>query len=76
MREAESCEIITKNKVISVLLDKDHYRIKINRIPTWYDLECPMTINHIHQELTAYILEYNKMKKWQAPKWLSSDELI
>ncbi len=55
---------ITKNKVILVLPDEDHYRIKINKIPTWYDPECPMTINHIHQELTAYILEYDKMKKW------------
>ncbi len=35
-----------------------------------------MTIGQIHQELTAYIPEYNKMKKWRPPKWLGSDELV
>ncbi len=68
--------ITTNNKVISVLPDEDHYRVKINKIPTWYDLEHPMTINNVHKELTAYILEYDKMKKWRPPKWLSSDKLI
>ena len=35
----EIAEIITKNKVISVLPDEDHYRVKINKILTWYDPE-------------------------------------
>ncbi len=35
-----------------------------------------MTIRQIHQELTAYIPEYDKMKKWRPPKWLGSDELV
>ncbi len=68
--------IITSNKVISILPDEDHYRVKINKIPTWYDPDHPMTINDVHKELTAYILEYNKMKKWRPPKWLGSNELI
>src|SRR5258708_2150874 len=68
--------IITSNKVISILPDEDHYRVKINKIPTWYDPDHPMTINDVHKELTAYILEYNKMKKWRPPKWLASNELI
>ncbi len=72
----EIAEIIMKNKVISVLPDEDHYRVKINKILTWYDPECPMTIGHIHQELIAYVLEYDKMKKWRPPKWLGSDELV
>ena len=68
--------IITTNKVILVLPDEDHYRIKINKIPTWYNPEHPMTIGQVHQELTAYVLEYDKMKKWRPPKWLGSDELV
>ncbi len=68
--------IISNNKVISVLPDKDHYRVKINKILTWYDPNHPMMINDIHKELTAYIPEYDKMKKWKPPKWLSSDGLI
>ncbi len=56
--------IITNNKVILVLPDEEHYRIKVNKIPTWYDAEHPMTINNIHKELTAYIPEYDIMKKW------------
>src|SRR6266436_1816922 len=72
----EIAVIITKNKVISVLPDEEHYRIKVKKIPTWCDPECPMTIRHIHQELTTYVPEYDKMKKWRPPKWLGSDELI
>src|SRR5258707_4507120 len=68
--------IITTNKVILVLPDEDHYRVKINKIPTWYDPEHPMTIGQVHQELTAYTPEYEKMKKWRPPKWLGSDELV
>src|SRR5258708_26918910 len=68
--------IISNNKVISVLPDEDHYRVKINKILTWYDSNHPMMINDIHKELTAYVPEYDKMKKWRPPKWLSSDELI
>ncbi len=72
----EIVALVTTNRVISVLPDKDHYRIKINRIPTWYNLDHPMTIGQIHQELTVYIQEYDKMKKWRPPKWLGSDELV
>src|SRR5258708_2164867 len=72
----EIAALITTNRVISVLPDEDHYRIKINRIPTWYDSDHPMTIGQIHQELTAYVPEYDKMKKWRPPKWLGSDELV
>ncbi len=60
----EIAALITTNKVISVLPDEDHYRVKINRISTWYDVDHPMTIRQVHQELTAYVLEYDKMKKW------------
>src|SRR5258708_24882473 len=49
--------IITNNKVISALPDKEHYRIKVNKIPTWYDVEHPMTINDVHKELTAYVVD-------------------
>src|SRR5258708_10186070 len=69
----EMAAIITTNKVISVLPDEEHYRIKINKIPTWYDPEHPMTIGQVHQELMAYVPEYDKMKKWRPPKWLGSD---
>ncbi len=55
---------ITNNKIILVLPDEEHYRIKVNKIPTWYDMEHPMTINDIHKELMAYIPEYDIMKKW------------
>ena len=72
----EIATIITNNKVISALPDEDHYRVKINKIPTWYDQDHPMTINDVHKELTAYVPEYDKMKKWRPPKWLSLDELI
>src|SRR5260221_10415685 len=61
----EIATIITSNKVISVLPDEDHYRVKINKIPTWYNPEHPMTISQVHQELTAYVPEYDKMKKWR-----------
>src|SRR5258708_30136344 len=57
--------IITSNKVISVLPDEDHYRVKINKILTWYNPDHPMTINDVHKELTPYVPEYNKMKKWR-----------
>ena len=72
----EIAAIITLNKVISVLPDEDHYRVKINKIPTWYDPEHPITISQVHQELTAYTPEYEKMKKWRPPKWLGSDKLV
>ena len=68
--------IITNNKIILVLPDKEHYRIKVNKIPTWYDGDHPMTINDIHKELMAYVPKYDIMKKWRPPKWLGSDELI
>src|SRR5258708_26032414 len=72
----DNTTIISNNKVISVLPDEDHYSVKINKIPTWYDLVHPMTINDIHKELTVYVLEYDKMKKWRPPKWLGSNKLI
>src|SRR5258708_34008983 len=65
--------IITNNKAILALLDEEHYRIKVNKIPTWYDTEHPMTINDVHKE---HVLEYDKMKKWRPPKWLRSNDLI
>ncbi len=37
----EIVALITTNRVISVLPDEDHYRIKINRIPTWYNPDHP-----------------------------------
>src|SRR6266478_5042332 len=60
----EIAAIITANKVISILPDEDHYRVKINKIPTWYNSENPMMISNVHQELTTFVPEYDSMKKW------------
>src|SRR5260370_35974012 len=35
-----------------------------------------MMIRNVHQELMAFIPEYDRMKKWKPPKWLRSEELI
>ncbi len=51
----EIAALITTNKVISILPDEDHYRVKINRIPTWYAVDHPMTIGQVHQERTNCI---------------------
>ncbi len=59
--------IIMKNKVLSILLDSEHYRIKINKIPTWCGKDDLMTIQMVHEELWTYILEYKNMKQWRAP---------
>src|SRR5258708_18525409 len=68
--------IITKNKVLSILQDSEHYHIKINKIPTWCGKDDPMTIQMVHEELWTYIPEYKNMKQWRAPQWLGSDETI
>ncbi len=59
--------IITKNEVLSILPDSEHYRVKINKIPTWCGKEDPMTIQMVHEELQMYILEYRNTKQWRVP---------
>ena len=64
------CDIakaITNNKVISILLDSEHYQVKINKIPTCWGSDKPMTIQMIHEELRMYLLEYKLMKQWRMP---------
>src|SRR5258707_12402849 len=68
--------IITKNEVLSILPDSEHYHIKINKIPTWCGKDDPMTIQMVHEELRTYIPEYKNMKQWRALQWLGSDKTI
>ena len=55
--------IIMKNKVLLILLDSEHYRIKINKIPTWCGKDDLMTIQMVHEELWTYILEGTMMAR-------------
>ena len=68
--------IITKNKVLSVLPDVEHHRIKINKVPTNRANDDPITIAMVHDELQTYVPEYKNMKQWRIPRWLGSDEYI
>ena len=68
--------IITKNKVLSVLPDAEHHRIKINKVPTNGANDDPITIAMVHEELQTYVPEYKNMKQWRIPRWLGSDEYI
>ena len=43
--------IVTRNEVLSILPDKEHYRVKINKVPTWCGNDEPMTIQMVHEEL-------------------------
>src|SRR5258708_1184517 len=58
--------IITKNKVLLILLDLEHYHVKINKILMWCGKDNPMTIQMVHEELQTYIPEYKNMKQWRA----------
>ncbi len=69
-------EIITPNKILSVLLDMEHHRVKINKVPTWCSNNEPMPITMVHEELHTYIPEYGDMKQWRVPRWLGSEEYI
>ncbi len=68
--------IITTNKVLSILLDTEHYCIKINKIPMWCSNNEPMTVDLIHKELCTYLPEYKEMKQWCIPCWLGNEETI
>ena len=65
-----------KQEILSVLPDCEHYRVKINKIPTWGGKEEPMTIQMVHEEIRTYVPEYKNMKQWRTPRWLGSDETI
>ena len=69
-------KIITKNEILSILPDAEHYCVKINKIPTWCGKDDPMTIQMVHEELQTYILEYKNAKQWRALHWLGSDKTI
>src|SRR5258708_27918094 len=68
--------IITKNEVLSILPDSEHYHIKINKILTWCSKDNPMTIQMVHEELRTYIPEYKNMKQWRTPYRLGTDQTI
>ena len=61
--------IITKNKVLLILPDTEHYRVKINKVLTWCGNDEPMTIDLIHEELCTYLPGYKNMKQWWVPGW-------
>ncbi len=65
--------IITKNEVLLILPDSEHYWVKINKILTWCGKDCLMTIQMVHEELWTYIPEYKNTKQWRAPHWLGPD---
>ncbi len=44
-------EIITPNKILSILPDTEHHRVKINKVPTWCRNDEPMSIAMVHEEL-------------------------
>src|SRR5258708_9117629 len=69
-------KIITSNRILSVLLDTEHHRVKINKVPTWCRNDMPMDIAMVHEELQTYVPEYRKMKQWRVPRWLGSEEYI
>ena len=60
-------EIITSNKVLSILPDTEHYHVKINKVPMWCRNNEPMSVNMIHKELCTYLPEYKNMKQWHVP---------
>ncbi|KAF8342288.1 uncharacterized protein EI90DRAFT_3032776, partial [Cantharellus anzutake] len=66
---------ITQNEVISVLPDLEHYRIKINKIPTYGNNEL-ITPGMVHEELATYVPQYKSLRYWRLPKWLGTDETI
>ncbi len=68
--------IITKNEVLSVLPDMEHYHIKINKVLTWCGNNEPMSIDLIHKELCMYLPGYKSMKQWCIPRWLGNEETI
>ena len=68
--------IITKNEVLSILPDSEHYWVKINKILTWCGKDDLMTIQMVHEELRTYIPEYRNTKQWRTLCWLGTDETI
>src|SRR6266436_1309164 len=68
--------IITKNKILSILPDTEHYHIKINKVLTWCSSNEPMSIDLIHEEMCTYLLGYKDMKQWHVPCWLGNKETI
>ncbi len=69
-------EIITLNKILSILPDTEHHRVKINKVPMWGGNDEIMTIAMVHEELRTYVPEYSNMKQWRIPRWLGSEEYI
>src|SRR5260221_6564329 len=76
MHGKDIAKIITPNRILSVLPDTEHHRVKINKVPTWCRNDTPMDIAMVHEELWTYVLEYRKMKQWRVPRWLGSEEYI
>src|SRR5258708_461119 len=68
--------IIMKNRVLSILLDTEHYHIKINKVLTWCSSNEPMSIDLIHEEMCTYLLGYKDMKQWCIPHWLGKEETL
>src|SRR5260221_2233289 len=62
--------IITNNKVLLILLDTEHYRVKINKVLTWCGNNEPMFIDLIHEELCTYLQGYKSMKQWRGAPML------
>ncbi|KAF8340709.1 uncharacterized protein EI90DRAFT_3117218 [Cantharellus anzutake] len=71
----EIAVLITENEVLAVLPDMEHYRVKINKVPT-HSRSGPMPISMVHEELSTYVAMYRDLSTWRAPKWLGSDETI
>ena len=69
-------KIITPNKILSILPDTEHHRVKINKVPTWCGNDTPMDITMVHEELWTYLPEYRNMKQWRVPRWLGLEEYI
>src|SRR5258705_8073185 len=68
--------IITKNEVLLVLPDMEHYCVKINKVLTWCGNNKPMSIDLIHEELCTYLQGYKSMKQWWVLRWLGNEETI
>ena len=72
----EMAATITQNEVVSVLPDREHYCMKINKIPTHRGDNELITPSMVHEELSTYMPKYKDLKYWRAPKWLGTDETI
>src|SRR5258708_13868686 len=68
--------IITKNKVLLILPDTEHYHVKINKVLTWCGNDEPMNIDLIREELCTYLPGYKNMKQWCIPCWLGNEDTI